>query len=123
MKIFRILLSAALIFILSACSAGGYNEETCKQLSEKANSGETLSENDYNQMVDQTLAITKELQTKANELKGEKYQEYMNSEETKKMAAYAFSFGIYLEMNKSKLPESTLKKIEETQKEMKKLKN
>lgn len=107
-----------MLFAMAACSSGGYSAETCKELAEKVQKKETLTEDDYNTMIDQVVAISKEMKkVEGNAEDASAREEIMKNPEFQEMVGYGIGFSFLLEGSKNKLPEGSLKKFEAAQAE------
>lgn len=108
---------------VASCSGGSasYNPSECEQLAEKMKAKDTLTEDDYNLMIDQMVAVVKALNEKKIEIGEDKAKkdEFLKSEEGKNMLGYALGFAFYLEAHKADLTEANLKKMEKAQTELK----
>lgn len=117
MKLLKILCIALCLTGMAACSgSASYSPEKCTQLSEKIKSGDTLSEKDYTEIVDQFAAAT-ELFIKKQQEYGDdkaKMSEYYSTEEGKELLSNVLGFGMYLDKNADKLSASDAKKLEKT---------
>lgn len=126
MKTFKLLLLSAMALLVASCSGGSasYSPTECEQLSEKIKAKEDLTENDYNMMIDQMVAVVKLLDEKKTEIGDDqtKKDEFVKSDEGKNLIGYAIGFAFYLEAHKKDLSESNLKKMEEAQAELKDIK-
>lgn len=126
MRYFRLLFCAALIAVMASCGSGkteGYDASLCSDLAEKIDNNEQLTEEDYDDMITQMLAAAKELHDKkeAIEKDPEKLGEFQEDEGNANMWQYAFGFQMYLRMHQSELPASVVKKLQEAEKEMRKV--
>lgn len=122
MKLVKFMFFAAVVILMAACGGtSGYNAETCEQLKTKIDKHETLTDQDYNEMIDQTVAIIKDLdkQIKACGDDSEKMSELKKNEEYTKMAGYAIGFGLYMSFNEKDLPESVKEKLKKAEAELK----
>lgn len=125
----RILMSfvmaAFLIIGMVQCSGGGstYNPQKCEQLKEKISNNEEMSDQDYNEMIDQMVGMMKYLKNKETEFKEnpEKMKEFEKSEEGYNMVGYLLGFGFYLESKKKDLSPEIQKKLEDAEAEVKAL--
>lgn len=63
MKKITFIMLALFAFVATSCSSG-YSEEKCKELCAKIEKGETLSQDDYSECIDQCDAILDELKSK-----------------------------------------------------------
>ena len=126
MKTFKLFLLSAMALLVASCSGGStsYSPSECEQLSEKIKAKEDLTENDYNMMIDQMVAVVKLLDEKKTEIGDDqtKKDEFVKSDEGKNLIGYAIVFAFYLEAHKKDLSESNLKKMEEAQAELKDIK-
>lgn len=117
MRLLKTLGFALCLFGMAACSGSAtFSPEKCAQLEEKAKSGATLTEADYNEMIDQFAAAFDLFQQKQKEFgdDNQKIQEYFfNNEEGKAMFKTIMSFGAYLTQHKDDLSAANLKKLEE----------
>lgn len=117
MKLLKILCIALCLTGMAACSgSSSYSPEKCTQLSEKIKSGDTLSEKDYSEIVDQFAAATELFVKKQQEFGDDKAKmsEYLSSDEGKQLVGNVLGFGIYLDQNADKLSASDVKKMEKT---------
>lgn len=117
MKLLKILCIALCLTGMAACSgSASYSPEKCTQLSEKIKSGDTLSEKDYSEIVDQFAAATELFVKKQQEFGDDKAKmsEYLSSDEGKQLVGNVLGFGIYLDQNADKLSASDVKKMEKT---------
>lgn len=117
MRLLKTLALALCLFGMAACSGStSFNPEKCAQLEEKAKSGETLTEADYNEMIDQFAAAFDLFQQKQKEFGDDKQkiQEYFfNNEEGKALFKTIMGFGAYLTQHKDDLTAENVKKLEE----------
>lgn len=115
MKKLHLFVMAFAISLLVACGGGtpSYDSAKCDQLKAKIDNKEALTEDDYNDMVDQMVVIAKDLKAVSDEVKDdkEKKKELLKDEEFKKKAENCIGFALYLSMHKKELPASTLKKM------------
>lgn len=121
--IFSIVIGAMLI-VMAACGGGAtYNPALCEQLKEKISNRETLSEQDYNDMIDQVVAMVKYVKEKEAEFKDnpEMKKEFEKSDEGKNILGYILGFGFCIESNKKDLTPANLKKFQAAEKELKAL--
>lgn len=113
-------MAAVVLFAMAACSSGGYSAETCKELSEKIQKKDSLTEKDYNVMIDQLVAIAKEMKKlEGDEENSSTREELMKNPEFQAMVGYGIGFSFFLEGSKSKLPEGSLKKFDAAKEELK----
>lgn len=124
MKTIKLMAGVLVMVLLTACGGTSYNPELCKELSEKIENDQTLTESDYNDMIDQMEAIVKHLDKLDKDAKNDPELEKKMTDDKELMdeATYVFGFAIYLEMNKDKLSADNIKKMEELEKEFKNLK-
>lgn len=121
-KVFAALLCGLSLLVMGACSgSSSYSVSKCEQLSEKAKSGEKLTESDYNEMIDQMAAAAKEIKRLSDETKGDSEKEKALKEdpEFRKMAEYAIGFGFYLSKESKNLSPDNVKRLEKVGEEMK----
>lgn len=121
-RLFKGLLFAAGMVIMTACSGGGsYSPEKCAQLQEKIESKEPLTDADYSEMIDQLGAIVKVGKEKEAEFADNeaKQKEYARSDEGKQMLSYFFVFGMYLDSHGDDLSNSNKRKINKIMEEFK----
>ncbi len=126
MKILKSMLIVAAIVCLAACSGSTkFNPNTCKELAEKIQSNDTLTEADYTTMIDQLGAASKALQAKKAEIGDDmaKTREWAESEEGKELLEYTIGFSLYLAHHESDLTDSNKKALEKVNEEMKKMKD
>lgn len=124
MKLMKVLAVALMFIGLTACSgSGSFSPEKCKQLEDKIHSSATLTENDYDEMIDQMGAALEVLADKQKEFGDdkEKQTEYAKSEEGKQIISAVLGFGIYLDAHQKDLTPGNLKKLEALQKRFKEL--
>lgn len=124
MKLMKVLAVALLFVGLTACSGStSFNPEKCKQLEDKIHSNSSLTENDYNEMIDQMGAALEVLADKQKEFGDdkEKQTEYVKSEEGKQIVSAVLGFGIYLDAHEKDLSPGNIKKLEALQKRFKEL--
>ena len=115
MKLLKILCIALCLTGMAACSgSASYSPEKCEQLSEKIKSGDTLSEKDYSEIVDQFVAATELFYKKQQELGDDKAKmnEYYSTEEGQKLVGTVLGFGIFLDQHSADISESDAKKME-----------
>ena len=101
-------------FVITSCGgSSGYNAETCAELKNKIDNKETLTEKDYDQMIDQTMAIAKFMEDKTKEFENdpEKLKEFKQEPQIKEMEGYAIGFVLYLSFHENELPEATKNKL------------
>lgn len=121
MKYLQFVLVAVMMFAMSACSGSkSYSPEKCQQLSELAKSGTELTSSDYNEMIDQLVAVAKILDEKKTEIGDDKAKlmEFMTSEEGGQLMEYAIGFAMYLEQHQKDLSADNLKKMVEAKEEL-----
>ena len=113
MKIMKMLLCAALVLVFAACNNSGYNAKTCKELCDKIEKGETLSDKEVSEMIDQWVAIMNVYfeKIKATGYDKEKIAKWESSEEWTEMGNYGNIFNRYSILNK--LSEENEKKLQE----------
>ncbi len=125
-KVFVALLCSVSLFVMGACSgsSSSYSASKCEQLSEKAKSGEKLTEADYNEMIDQMVAGAKEIKRLSDEANGdpEKEKAFKSDPENRKMAEYVMGFGFFLSKESKNLSPDNIKKLAEAGEEMKEIK-
>ena len=124
MKFLKSMLIVAALVCLAACSgSSSYNPKVCKELQEKIEAHQDLTEADYSTMIDQLGAAAKELHAKKEAIGNdkEKTMEWAETEEAKDLLGYTFGFSLYLAQHKSDLSESNIKALEKVGEEMKKL--
>lgn len=113
--------------VLMACSGGtpSYDSAKCEQLKAKIENKEALTEDDYNDMVDQLVVIAKDLKAEYESVKDDKAKlmDIRNNDELKTKAGYVIGFGMQLSLHKNDLPASTLKKLLDVQEELKSIKD
>lgn len=68
MKKITIIMLALVAFVATSCSSG-YSEEKCKELCAKIEKGETLSQDDYTECINQCDAILDECKSKLESIK------------------------------------------------------
>lgn len=124
MKIFRTLLMAIAVLALASCASQSYDKATCEALQTKIAAQEELSQDDYSNMMDQIVAIGKEVEKKQKEIGDdrEKKLEYAKNEDTNKMLGYLIGFSYYIKMHEKDLDASNLKKLKECEEELNNLK-
>lgn len=124
MRLIKVSLFAAVLFLLAACGGnGGYSPEKCTELKSKIEKKETLTESDYNEMIDQASSMVKILEAKYKEIGDdkEKSREYFRSEEGKEILTNTLGFVIYLDAHKSELTEGNVKKLSNLQDQLKEM--
>lgn len=124
MRLIKVSLFAAVLFLLAACSGnGGYSPEKCAELKSKIEKKETLTESDYNEMIDQVSSMIKVYEAKEKEFGDdkEKRREYITSEEGKEILSNTLGFVFYLDAHKSELTEGNVKKLSNLQSQLKEM--
>ena len=113
MKIFRMLLCAVFAVMVAACSQGAFNEKKCQELYDKINAGDTLSEAEVGEMIDQMEAIVDIYIEKAKEFDYDnaKFRQWEDSTEWLNMAKFGDAFNSYFVM--SPLSAANQKKFDE----------
>lgn len=125
MKFFKTLLIAMFVVAFAACndeSKSGYNPDTCKKLAELIEDGEELDEEEYSQMIDQFDAMTGYIINKIEEFNfdEEKFDEFLDSREGKKIDRYSEMFFEYLERNEGDLTKSQRKQLKAVKRKIEK---
>ena len=125
MKILKLLFCATIMLVMVSCGNSGYSRVTCEELENKIKNNEELTEQDYNTMIDQTVAALKIVDKKTSDVKDnpEKLKEVLKDEDLQKMSQYALGFAIYLGLHEDQLSPQNLKKFEDAQKEIESLRN
>ena len=68
MKKITFIMLALVAFVATSCSSG-YSEEKCKELCAKIEKGETLSQDEYSECIEQCIAIVDECKSKLESIK------------------------------------------------------
>ena len=68
MKKITFIMLALVAFVATSCSSG-YSEEKCKELCAKIEKGETLSQDEYSECIEQCIAIVDECKSKPESIK------------------------------------------------------
>lgn len=127
MKKLHLFVMTIAISVLVACGGGtpSYDSAKCEQLKAKIENKEALTEDDYNDMVDQLVVIAKDLKAEYESVKDDKTKlmDIRNNDELKTKAGYVIGFGMQLSLHKNDLPASTLKKLLDVQEELKSIKD
>lgn len=122
MKKISIMLCIAVVAIMTACGSGskGYSPEICKELTEKIEKDEPLSEKDYDVMIDQMTSMAKIAHEMKQEMEADpsKAKEMSTDEKNVDMAKYMFGFAIYLGMHQNELSADNQKKLQKAQEEV-----
>jgi len=126
MRYLKMMVAAIALMLITACSgSSSYSPEKCQQLAEKIDNNDQLTSDDYNEMIDQFVAVVKVINDKKNEI-GEdpaKTREYAMSEEGRQQLGYAIGFAFYLQAHEADLTEDNIKKLNEANAELEKLKD
>lgn len=122
MKKISLFLCAVVAVFVIACSGGNtsYNPNTCKELVEKINNHEQLTEKDYDVMIDQLVAASKELKKKQDEVGNDpqKVAELIKEPEIAEMAQYAMGMAFYIGMHENELSPSNIEKMKKAKQEI-----
>lgn len=113
MKSLKYLFAGLALIILAACSGGSsYDASKCEALNKKCNNPSELTQADYNDMADQILAISENLQKEYEKMGKEKFKESAQDNETiKEQFGYFLRFGLSLSGHEKELSPDAAKKL------------
>lgn len=124
MKCFILFGIAMALIVISGCSeSSSYNPQVCKNLQEKIENKEKLTEADYDTMITQLQGIAEKLNEEKAALGEDKdVQKKFAETEGREMFEYILGFGVYLSSHSNELTPANAKKFRKVSEEFDKLK-
>ncbi|MBD5232077.1 MAG: hypothetical protein HDS66_08010 [Bacteroidales bacterium] len=120
MKALKLAMFALLIATLSACGPQQYSPEDCNELVQKIEKKQTLTEDDFEDMIDQMLAAVKYVKHQTDATKGnrEKEEKLRHDPEFTQAVGFVIMFDFYLEKHRLSLSDANRTKLEQTREQL-----